>query len=208
MKERFVCGAQAMSMRGPEYNQATSGAAMKGGEQLRPPAQSEEALAVCSRNAPCPLTTFLTRSEFVPYILEQEKSLLVLKEHDYAKAPDRAAVLQASSILGREAEIPKSSGEANGSSVSPKPTVNEELLCCFGELTRLRYNMLRSDEGRASRHLREVVRLQAALVREQQEQLYTKEKELASIRKERDQVRSKGIPVTQLQQCSNYRKLY
>ena len=193
MRERFVCWAQAMSMRGPEYQQTTSGAVVKDGEQLCLPAQSEEAPAKTSGSIVSPLTTFLTRSEFVPYILEQEKSLLVIKEHDYAKAPDRAAVLQASSMLEKEAESRNYNGREGEEFAAPKPVDSDQLLSCFGELTRLRYSLLRSEDRREAKHLREVVGLQAALIREQQEQLYLKERELASTRKDRDQVSISSI---------------
>ena len=196
LKERFVYGAQIMSMRGPDTHQAASEPAKNGGEQLYSPGQSEE--AVVSLNTvpiPSPLTTFLTRSELVPYVLELERSLLVSKEHDYAKAPDRVAVLQATTVFERKAETTNHSDEARteaGCSSTAAPY--DKLLNSYGELARLRCSLLRSDENATSRHLREVVSLQASLVREQQEQLYAKDRELASIRKDRDQVGARVFP--------------
>lgn len=202
MKEWFVYGAQTMSMRGPD-TQAASGPNKNGGEQLC--GQSEE--AVVSLNTvplPSPMTIFLTRSELVPYVLELEKSLLVSKEHDYAKAPDRAAILQATTIFDRKAETTNHNDEARteaGCGSSGTASYDELFNCC-GDLARLRSSLLRTDENVASRHLREVVSLQASLVREQQEQLYAKDRELASIRKDRDQVGpSRGFAVSP---SSNY----
>ena len=199
MRDRFVYGAHTMSMRGPETQQAASEPATNGGKQPLLPVQSEEAVnSVNSVPVPSPLTAFLTRSELVPHVLQLEKSLLVIKEHDYANAPDRAAILQASVFLEHTSE-PTNSNDvartAETSCVGPRAAPHDELLNCCGELARLRRSLLRRDENVASRHLRDVVSLQAALVREQQEQLYAKDRELASIRKDRDQVRSKaGFP--------------
>ena len=193
MREGFVYGAQTMSMRGPDTLEASSEPTQNGGEQPFSPGQSEEAVAgLNTMPVPSPLTAFLTRSELVPYVLELEKSLLVSKEHDYAKAPDRVAVLQATTILERKAETTsendRAATEAVCGSSGSRPTPYDDLLNCCGELARLRCSLLRSDENVTSRHLREVVGLQASLVREQQEQLYCKDRELASIRKDRDQV--------------------
>lgn len=190
-ESRSICGVQAMSMRGPNIHQTATGPSTKGGEQPYPLPPNDDTAAVGSVAVPSPLTAFLTRRELVPYVLHLEKSLLVLKEHDYAKAPDRAAILQSTSILehatnGNE-DTKAKSRESDGR--SPKPATSNELLNSFGELTRLRCHLLRSNEDAASKHLREVISLQAALVREQQEQLYAKDRELASTRKERDQVR-------------------
>ena len=177
-----------MSMTGPDNLEAASEPVSNDGKRLLSPGQSEEA-AVCSSTVPFPssLTTFLSRSDFVPFVLELEKSLLVSKEHDYAKAPDRVAVLQATTVLERTAESTTNScGQRTDAGARAEP-LNELLNCC-GELARLRSGLLRSDENVTSRHLREVVSLQAALVREQQEQLYSKDRELATVRKDRDQV--------------------
>ena len=184
-------------MRGPDTLEASSETANNGGEQPFSPGQSEEAVDnLNTMPVPSPLTTFLTRSELVPYVLELEKSLLVSKEHDYAKAPDRAAILQATTVLERKAEATnedendRTAPEAGCGSSDSRPTPYHDLLNCCGELARLRCSLLHSDENVTSRHLREVVGLQASLVREQQEQLYCKDRELASIRKDRDQVSS------------------
>ena len=211
MKERIVCGPQTMSMPGPETLEPASGPARNGDGQLFPPGQSEEA-AVASGTppAPSPLGTFLTRRELVPFVLELEKSLLVSREHDYAKAPDRVAVLQATTLLERRsnAAITRNSvgGGDEARNESSRAEQCEELLNCCGDLGRLRRSaLLCSDESATSRHLRAVVGLQAALIREQQEQLYTKDRELASIRKDRDQVSERASAVP-LFLCSIYTK--
>ena len=174
-------------MPGPDTQEPATGPARNGGERLFPPGQSEEAAAGCNpAPAPSPLTTFLTRRELVPFVLELEKSLLVSREHDYAKAPDRLAILQATTLLERKTEGAVNGGEARTTS---RAELCDELLNCRGELGRLRRSAPRSEENATCRHLRAVVGVQAALIREQQEQLYCKDRELASIRKDRDQVR-------------------
>ena len=178
-----------MSMPCSDTLEAASG---PGREERFSPPRSEEAGSLKTMPVPSPLTTFLTRNELVPFVLELEKSLLVSKEHDYAKAPDRAAVFQATTLLERKPQTTNhddsTRSEASCGSSCSRMAPCDELLNCCGELTRLRYSLLRSGEKTAARHLREVVSLQAALVREQQEQLYCKDRELASIRKDRDQV--------------------
>ena len=193
MRERIVCGPQTMSMPGPDTLEPASGPATNGDGQLLPPGQSEEApVATGITPYPSPLSTFLTRSELVPFVLELEKSLLVSREHDYAKAPDRLAVLQATALLERRSDgaITHNSGSGvEATTESSRAEQCEELLNCCGELGRLRRSaLLCSDENATSRHLRAVVGLQASLIREQQEQIYTKDRELASIRRDRDQV--------------------
>ena len=180
-----------MSMPGPDTLEAAPGPAKNTREELISPDRSEEAVA-CLNTAPIPspLTAFLTRNELVPFILELEKSLLVSKEHDYAKAPDRTAIFQATTILERKAETTDARGRTETTCGSRAPPYDELLNCC-GMLAKLRCSLLRDDDEVTSRHLREVVSLQAALVREQQEQLYCKDRELASIRKDRDQVNQK-----------------
>lgn len=178
-----------MSMPCSDALEAASG---PGREERSSPGQSEEAGSLKTMPIPSPLTTFLTRNELVPFVLELERSLLVSKEHDYAKAPDRAAIFQATTLLERKAETTNhddsTRGEVLCGSSCSKMAPSDELLNSCDELTRLRYSLLRSDENVTARHLREVVSLQASLVREQQEQLYCKDRELASIRKDRDQV--------------------
>lgn len=175
-----------MSMPGPDTQERAAGPAEDGGE---PSGKSEEAGA--TPNPPSPLPAFLRRSELVPIVLELEKSLLVSREHDYAKAPDRLAVLQATTLLER-----KSDGPTDPRAGPRGAELCENLLNCRVELGRLRRGLLlrgSGEDGRESancRHLRAVVGLQASLIREQQEQLYAKDRELASIRKDRDQVRN------------------
>lgn len=188
MKERFVYGVQTMSMPGPDTLEVASEPVIDDSERLLSPGQSEEAVpSLNSVPYPSPITTFLSRSDFVPFILELEKSLLVSKEHDYAKAPDRVAILQATTVFERTTE---STSDSYGprTDAGARAEAFDELLNCCGELAQLRSGLLRNGENVTSRHLREVVGLQAALVREQQEQLYCKDRELASVRKERDQV--------------------
>jgi hypothetical protein len=185
-----------MSMPGPDTLEPASGPATNGDGQLLPPGQSEEApVATGITPYPSPLSTYLTRSELVPFVLELEKSLLVSREHDYAKAPDRLAVLQATALLERSSDgaITHNSGRGvEAKTESSRAEQCEELLNCCGELGRLRRSaLLCSGENATSRHLRAVVGLQASLIREQQEQIYTKDRELASIRRDRDQLEAR-----------------
>ena len=183
-----------MSMPGPDTLVGASGAGRNEGRQPFPGDPSEEAAAASdAAPAPSPLSTFLTRSELVPFILELEKSLLVTREHDYAKAPDRVAVLQATTLLERKTEAATTLD--GGARTEAGGFRAEQLPGCCGELAGMRRNMLISDENTTFRHLRGVVGLQAAIIREQQEQLYRKDRELASIRKDRDQVGRRYIPV-------------
>jgi hypothetical protein len=198
-----------MSMPGPDTLEPASGPATNGDGQLLPPGQSEEApVATGITPYPSPLSTYLTRSELVPFVLELEKSLLVSREHDYAKAPDRLAVLQATALLERSSDgaITHNSGRGvEAKTESSRAEQCEELLNCCGELGRLRRSaLLCSGENATSRHLRAVVGLQASLIREQQEQIYTKDRELASIRRDRDQVSTVWSLVSVLYLCKGH----
>ena len=126
---------------------------------------------------------------------------MVIKEHDYAKIPDRPELLQLASLCMSEEgnfALLESSGDnslpLNGSSDSTRTrkAMKDLLLNCHGDVIRHRESLLSSkqDENSLSSHFRDVVSLQVALIREQQEQLYEKDKELSTVRKEKEQVGS------------------
>ncbi len=139
-----------------------------------------------------PLSTLLSHRNLAPVVLEHEKAFLVIKEHDYAKAPDRPELLQLSALLASEEEDSAARGAT--SEVQPeltslsRRTMRDMLLNCQGAVLGLRGSFARGDERSHSRQLREVVSLQVSLIREQQEQLYQKDRELNAARKEKEQV--------------------
>ena len=137
-----------------------------------------------------PLLGLLACRELMPQVLEHERALLVMKEHDYAKTPHRAEILQLSFAIQPTAddggieppgEVEEGSFGANGT-----------LLNCRNDLLKLRESVgSRSGEPVVTSHFRDVVGLQVALLREQQEQLFHKDSELNAIRKEKEQVRKR-----------------
>ena len=129
---------------------------------------------------------FLSSKELVPRILEHEKAFLVIKEHDYAKAPDRPEILQLSSLY---AAGTSSTGGKNDALSSMKEA-SDALLNCRNDMLLMRQSLSQHDGTAVARHFREVVGLQVALIREQQEQLHEKDRELNSVRKEKEQVSS------------------
>ena len=131
-----------------------------------------------------PILGLFGRREFVPLLLEHERALLVIKEHDYAKTPDRPEVLQLSSIHTTDL------GNRNGDIASMAPNKDAKtLLNARTDLLLLResFNHERNELSVVG-HLRQVVGLQVALIREQQEQLHEKDKDLSAVRKEKEQV--------------------
>ena len=140
-----------------------------------------------------PLLGLLACRELLPQVLEHEKALLVMKEHDYAKAPHRAEVLQLSFSIetAREDGGATVEGEEGGEGDSTGLTNGSALLNCRNDLLKLRESMNSRCEPVVTSHFREVVGLQVALLREQQEQLFHKDGELNAIRKEKEQVREK-----------------
>lgn len=208
---------------------------VSGGEELklaRSPGVPEESKA-CKQSAPAgigeasvcpsmpegrgystasPLLGLLACRELMPQVLEHERALLVMKEHDYAKAPHRPEILQLAYSLEepwstengemapvaaereeeeegdrREDETERKGGE--GTDVSSSSTTST-LLNCRNDLLKLRESVGSLCEPVVTNHFREVVGLQVALLRDQQEQLYHKDNELNAIRKEKEQVKT------------------
>lgn len=135
-------------------------------------------------NCLSPILGLFGRKEFVPCLLEHEKALLVIKEHDYAKKPDRPEVLQLSSI--HTTSLSNQDGDI--ASLTPNKDA-KTLLNARTDLLLLResFNQERNEPSVVG-HLRQVVGLQVALIREQQEQLHEKDKDLGAVRKEKEQV--------------------
>lgn len=136
-----------------------------------------------------PLLGLLACRELMPQVLEHERALLVMKEHDYAKTPHRAEILQLSFSI-------KPTADDGGTTTTAEEdgdesfSANSTLLNCRNDLLKLRENVgSRWGEPVVTSHFREVVGLQVALLREQQEQLFQKDNELNAMRKEKEQVR-------------------
>lgn len=137
----------------------------------------------CQLHAPS-LLGFLSSKELVPRILEHERTFLVIKEHDYAKAPDRPEILQLSNLCAADT----SATEVENGALPFMKEASDALLNCRNDILRLRQSLVQDEGPAVTRHLRDVVGLQVALIREQQEQLYEKDRELNSVRKEKEQV--------------------
>lgn len=130
-----------------------------------------------------PLLRIFSSKEVVPRILEYEKALLVMKEHDYAKAPERPEVLKLSSLLIDPPLLRKDSRQ----SVDAMADMNT-LMNTRKDLLQFRESS--SKDSVVSSHLRDMVGMQIELIREQQEQLHAKDKELNTVRKDKEQVRT------------------
>ena len=138
-----------------------------------------------------PLINLLTCREVAPSILEYEKALLVIKEHDYAKAPENPQLMQLSPLFMADETNGcglTSSGDFASPSSFNRKAMKGVLVNCRKDVFGLRENLARKDEGSMSSHLREVVSLQVTLIREQQEQLHEKDRQLNAVRKEKEQV--------------------
>ena len=141
-----------------------------------------------------PLLGLLACKELMPQVLEHEKALLVMKEHDYASQPFRPEILQLSYTIQPTSEEGSRGGEVAAATAEHDEEecfgANRTLLNCRNDLLKLRASVSASSscEPVVTSHFREVVGLQVALLREQQEQLYLKDKELNNMRKEKEQV--------------------
>ena len=151
-----------------------------------------------------PLLGLLACKELMPQVLEHERALLVMKEHDYASQPFRPEILQLSYTIQPTSEEGNRGGEAATATCTAEDSgerveeecfgANRTLLNCRNDLLKLRASVSASSscEPVVTSHFREVVGLQVALLREQQEQLYRKDNELNAMRKDKEQVRKVG----------------
>lgn len=149
-----------------------------------------------------PLLTLFSSKEVVPTILEYEKALLVKKEHDYAKAAERPEILKLSSLL----TDPPPLCEDAGHEPQPLDSIGDinTLLSTRKDLLLIRENVSKKEDSRVSNHLHQVVGMQIELIREQQEQLHDKDKELSTVRKDKEQVRKEAIAEIPLRSLGNF----
>lgn len=182
-----------MSMRGSGGEEnclgSSSGEEVRVADETPRHSSSPAAPAACTAASKCqvpPLLRVFSSKAIVPRILEYEKALLVMKEHDYAKAAERPEVLKLSSLLS---ELPPSSSGVR-EATEPVESLEEvdALLSTRKELLAFRESLGKREDSVVTHHLREVVGMQIELIREQQEQLHGKDKELNTVRKDKEQV--------------------
>lgn len=189
MRAPIVFLDQAMSMRGSAGEEN----GVRDGEKTvpkpcRPATRKESDYSTRYSATNSPWTSLL---EIAPSIYEHEKALLVMREHDYAKLPNKSPLLQ----FVANCRSPQQDNDA--SSVNPdnvgqqnpnQRTMKDLLLNCRRDLLNTRQQLVHKDPNSVTEHLRELITLQVMLIHEQQEQLHGKDKELASVRKEKEQV--------------------
>lgn len=143
-----------------------------------------------SRCAVSPLLRIFSSEGVVPNILDYERALLVMKEHDYAKAAERPEILKLSSLL---TEPPPLCEDAE-QEMQPLDSITDvnTLLSTRKDLLLVRESVSRKEDAVVSNHLHQVVGMQIELIREQQEQLHDKDKELNTVRKDKEQVSQLG----------------
>lgn len=189
MRAPIVFLDQTMSMRGStgEENEVRDGDKTVP-KPCRPATRKESDYSTRYLVTSSPWTSLL---EVAPSIYQHEKALLVMREHDYAKASNDSPLLH----FVANCQSPQQDNDT--SSVNPdhvgkqypnQRTVKDMLLNCRRDLLNTRQQLARKDSSSVTEHLRELVALQVMLIHEQQEQLYGKDKELASVRKEKEQV--------------------
>lgn len=130
------------------------------------------------RHDPPSLAAILLCREATPSIMEHEKAIVVMKEHDYAKIPEftqLAPLLRR--LTSRAAESSEPLSPQKGSLLSVQETISQHR----------KETLLNSDNG-ISPYLRTMVSLQATLIHDLQEQSYIKEIETNAIRREKEQV--------------------
>lgn len=192
MRAPIVFLDQAMSMRGStgEENGVRDGDKTMP-KPCRPITRKESDYSTRYLVTSSPWTSLL---EVAPSIYEHEKALLVMREHDYAKASNNSPLMH----FVANCHSPQ---QDNGtSSVNPdhvgkqypnQRTVKDMLLNCRRDLLNTRQQLAHKDHSSVTEHLRELVALQVMLIYEQQEQLHGKDKELASVRKEKEQLQAR-----------------
>lgn len=166
-------------------------------EAVEPTATAQ---GVCS-----PLLCLLTSKETVPRLLECEKAILVAREHDYDRVPERCeltqitpAILQAAGSERAQQVLVECTDATPRTCESRKisrhhgtrrsTSLRNALLDSQKMLLSARQDLLKPPEDTVSAHVREMVSLQASLIRELQEQLHVQGLELCSVRKEKEQV--------------------
>lgn len=131
-----------------------------------------------------PLLRIFASKEIVPKVLEYEKAILVMKEHDYAKKRDRAEVIQLSGLLENLADTPQESTSVTEEVSDPVSII----MSLRKEIHDFRDSLAKNEDGLITSQLRDLVSMHVELIREQQEQLQDKDKELSTVRKDKEQV--------------------
>ena len=149
---------------------------------------SQDAISTATRCEVSPLLRIFSSKEVVPKILEYEKALLVMKEHDYAKASERPGIAKLSSLLSEPEPLCEDSRPAL-QQVDSMVDLNA-LLSIRKDLALFRESLTKREDSVLPNHCREVIGMQIELIREQQEQLQDKDKELSTARKDKEQVRA------------------
>jgi male-specific lethal 1 len=137
-----------------------------------------EVIQTCySHTPPLPLATLLICREAKPTIMEYEKAILVMKEHNYAQAPELSEMAP---FLGRlncaNNEVPLAPSDGCHLHQLLLKNRNEEL---YG-----------TGDGISS-YLKTMVSLQATLIHELQEQNYIQDIESNTIRREKEQLEAR-----------------
>ena len=129
-------------------------------------------------------------------MMEHEKTILVMKEHDYAKTPDMAQLAPLLHFLSEDG-LPSEEGvskltaeKGNKKAFMKRP----ELLNVKMALSEARTRLLQEDSG-LSTHLNKIVSLQATLIHQLQDQVFFKDLEMNTIKREKEQVSFKGYIV-------------
>ena len=129
------------------------------------------------------LAAILACREASPGIMEHEKTILVMKEHDYAKTPDMSQLAPLFRILTEETVT----DGANRTKSRRRSRKNSELFNVRQTLSEARTNLLK-DDGALSNHLNKMVSLQATLIHQLQEQVFFKGLETATVKRDKEQV--------------------
>ena len=143
---------------------------------------------------PC-LAALLVCREATPKIMEHEKAVLVMKEHNYAKAPE---LTQLAPFLQQlicptdqtQSDPPIDSENIRSLGRKQKNCSKLELLGISETIMKTRQNTMLGEETSVSPYLRSMVTLQASLIHELQDQLHTREIETNTVRREKEQVRN------------------
>ncbi len=135
--------------------------------------------------APLPtLAAILAYREASPRIMEHEKAILVMKEHDYAKTPDMSQLAPLFHLL---------TGQAGGNDARPRRSKplrkGSGVFNVRQALADVRMKLL-NEGGAVSDHLTRMVSLQATLIHQLQEQVFFKGLETTTIKREKEQVRN------------------
>ena len=129
------------------------------------------------------LAAILACREASPGIMEHEKTILVMKEHDYAKTPDMSQLAPLFRLLTEEA-VTNDTKRTNKKAFRKG---SSDLFDVRQTLAEVRTTLLK-DDGPMSSHLNKMVSLQATLIHELQEQVFYKGLETTTIKREKEQV--------------------